>query len=222
MTSSVKGYTLLEVLIASLIFSAMIFLATLALDQSLKQYQSLIKRGLNFWEDSKILWLQRSLSSALDYYVYEERKNFWFPFFIGKNNLIAYISLSPFSKDLPVLVVLKREIASDGKESLVYYELPIYTLNFKDIEKILNFEEYKKGTPIIFLEGLESLDFKFYGYDRFKRFYDWFSEYESSKSFYLPSIVKVEFTKEGVKDSIYGIINVQNLRKTFYNEFYKK
>ncbi|MCS7106347.1 MAG: prepilin-type N-terminal cleavage/methylation domain-containing protein, partial [Candidatus Aenigmarchaeota archaeon] len=70
MTSSVKGYTLLEVLIASLIFSAMIFLATLALDQSLKQYQSLIKRGLNFWEDSKILWLQRSLSSALDYYVY--------------------------------------------------------------------------------------------------------------------------------------------------------
>lgn len=216
-----KGYTLLEVLIATLLFSMIVFLSTFALDQSLIQYQSIAKKGLNFWEDAKILWLQKSFSSAFDYYVYDERKDLWFPLFIGKIDKMVYTSFSPFSSDLPVLVVLEKENL-EGKEALVYYEIPLYTLNFKDIEKILTFEEYKKFTSLVFFEDLERLSFKYYGYDRVKKFNDWFSEYDSSRSFYLPSVVKIEYSKNGVNDSIYGIINVQNLRKVYYNEIYKK
>jgi len=216
-----RGYTLLEVLIATLLFSMIVFLSTFALDQSLIQYQSIAKKGLNFWEDAKILWLQKSFSSAFDYYVYDERRDLWFPLFIGKIDKMVYASLSPFSSDLPVLVVLEKETL-EGKEALVYYETPLYTLNFKDIEKILTFEEYKKFTSLVFFKDLEKLSFKYYGYDRVKKFNDWFSEYDSSRSFYLPSVVKIEYSKNGVNDSIYGIINVQNLRKVYYNEFYKK
>ena len=217
-----KGYTLIEVLMASLIFSIMVFLATFALDQSLRQYQGVMERGLNFWEDAKILWLQRSLSSAIDYYVYDERKKLWFPFFIGKVDLISYVSLSPFSQDSPVLIVLKKESTERGY-NLVYYELPVLTSDLKDIENILVFEEYKKrGISFVFFKDLENLNFKYYGYDRFRGFYDWFSEFEGSKFLQLPSIVKIEYSEEKVRDFIYGIINVQNFRKAFYNEFYIK
>lgn len=212
---NLKGYTLLEVLIASLIFSMIIFLATFVLNQSLKQYQDLIQKGLNFWENAKIFWLQKSLSSAIDYYVYDERKKLWFPFFIGNTNEIVYVSLSPLSNDYPVLVVLKKEILSKEKEALVYYELPVYTMNFNDIEKILIFSEYKKYNSVVLFKDLERLSFKFYGYDPANKFYDWFSEYNSNYSFCLPSIIKIEFSKEGVQDSIYGIINIQKQRKTF-------
>ncbi len=215
------GYTLIEVLLASLIFSVMVYLATLALDQGLRHYEGIISRGLNFWEDAKILWLQRSLSSSLDCYVYDERKKLWFPFFIGKVDLIAYASLSPFSSDLPVLVVLKKENVEKGY-NLIYYELPLSTLDLKDLEKILTFEEYKRGVSFTFFRDLETLNFKYYGYDRFRGFYDWFSEFEGSKFLQLPSIVKIDYTQEGNKNFIYGIINVQNFRKAFYNEFYIK
>lgn len=216
-----QGYTLIEVLIASLIFSVMLFLATFALNQSLKQYQSLIERGLNFWEDAKILWLQRSLSSAMDYYVYDERRKFWFPFFLGKIDLISYVSLSPFSQDTPVLVVLKKENTEKGFR-LTYYEIPVFTSDYKDIEKILTFEEYQKGISFVFFDQLENLTFKYYGYDRFRQFYDWFTEYEGSKFLQLPSVVKLDYTKNENRDTFYGIINVQNFRKAFYNEFYQR
>ncbi|MEZ0344826.1 MAG: prepilin-type N-terminal cleavage/methylation domain-containing protein [Caldimicrobium sp.] len=215
------GYTLIEVLLASLIFSVMVYLATFALDQGLKQYQGILQRGLNFWEDAKILWLQRSLSSSLDYYVYDERKKWWYPFFKGRVDLIAYVSLAPFSQESPVLVVLKKENTEKGY-NLVYYELPVFTSTLKEIENILAFEEYKKGVSFVFFKDLESLNFKYYGYDRFRKFYDWFSEFEGSKFLQLPSIVKIEYIKEGNRNFLYGIINVQNFRKSFYNEFYLK
>jgi len=220
-SSRKKGYTLLEVLIATLLFSMIVFLSTFALNQSLKQYQSLIERGLNFWEDAKILWLQKSLSSAFDYYVYDERRRLWFPLFLGRLDKMVYTSLSPFSNDLPVLVILEKTTL-DEKEALIYYEAPLYTLNYKEIEKILNFREYRNFTSFVFFQGLDELKFKYYGYDRVKKFYDWFSEYDSANSFYLPAVVKIEFSKEGVGDALYGIINVQNLRKVYYNEFYQR
>ncbi|MEO0280525.1 MAG: prepilin-type N-terminal cleavage/methylation domain-containing protein, partial [candidate division WOR-3 bacterium] len=74
-----KGYTLVEVLIASLIFSAMVVLASFAFNQGMRQYEAVARRGINFWENTKILLLERSISSMLDYYVVDE-KNFWFPY----------------------------------------------------------------------------------------------------------------------------------------------
>lgn len=221
MRNSSKGYTIIEVLIASLIFSGMAILATVAIDQSLRQYQAIMQKGLNFWEEAKIQWLQRSLNSAIDYYVRDENY-FWFPYFTGKSDYISYVSLCPFSHDSAVLVFLMKERKENGKYRLVYYEIPVYTLNLKDIERIYVFEDYRKGVSFDFFDELETLNFEFYGYDRVRKTYDWFKEYDGKKFLILPQMVKITYAKEGFKDSIYAGINVNNFRKVFYNEFYQK
>lgn len=216
-----RGYTLIEVLIASLIFSSIIFLSIYALEQGIRQYKGILERGFNFWERARFFLLQRSLASAIDYYVYDERKKFWHPFFRGGLDIIAYVSLAPFSHDTPVLVILKKE-EREGKFDLVYYESPVYTANLKEIEDILLFQTYKREVRLIFFEGLDFLEFKYYGYDRFRRFNDWFSEFDSARFLQLPLYVKIEYNKGNFRDSLFLPLNVQNFRKGFYNEFYPK
>lgn len=220
MKSSKKGYTLIEVLIASLIFSAIVMLSLYALNQGLMQYKGILERGLNLWDTARVFWLQRSLSSAIDYYIYDGRKKLWYPFFKGNLDKIAYITLSSFSHDTPVFAILKKE-QINGKFNLVYYELPVYTANLKELEDILTFKTYQKAVKFVFFEDLENLNFKFYGYDRFRQFYDWFSEYDGSSFLQLPNLIKIEYTKEGKNNFLYFPINVQNLRKVFYNELYQ-
>lgn len=221
MVRKFTGYTLMEVLIASLIFSSIILLSVYALEQGIRQYKGILERGFNFWEKARIFWLSRSLSSAIDYYVYDERKKFWYPFFKGRVDMVAYISLAPFSHNTPVLAILKKE-EKDGKFELVYYELPVYTYNLKDLEEILVFESYQRGIKFTFFEGLESLEFKYYGYDRFRHFNDWFSEFDGSRFLQLPLSLKIEYNQGDKKNFFYFPLNVQNFRKAYYNEFYQK
>src|SRR5208283_6146541 len=77
-----KGYTFIEVLVAMAIFSSMIMLATMALNQGLKQYRGLMEKGVNFWDKAKYLWIDSSFGTVVDYYVYKEKVG-WAPYFYG-------------------------------------------------------------------------------------------------------------------------------------------
>ncbi|MEM0333737.1 MAG: type II secretion system protein, partial [Candidatus Aenigmatarchaeota archaeon] len=64
-----RGYTLLEIMISIFIFGLMVSLIFYALSQGLYQYKGVIQKTSTFWEKSKILWLHKIFSSAIDYYV---------------------------------------------------------------------------------------------------------------------------------------------------------
>lgn len=213
------GYTLMEVLLATFIFSVLVIISTHALNQGIMHYQNLMKRGLNFWEDTKVFSLIKVFKSALDYYVYDETAKIWFPFFEGNQERISFVTGSPLFYDVPTLVIITLEKDKHDQYSLVYYETPVYTLNYKELKEILNFRKYTDFKNIKLFENLRNVRFNFLYYDPSKRGYFWALTH---KNFYplLPCMVEIILKHEDFEDVLYFSLPNQNLVKNLYNELY--
>lgn len=218
---SENGYTILEVLIAVAIFSAMVAMSTMALDQGLKQYHNLMERGINFWDNAKHLWLNKSLNSSIDYYVCS-RDSGWFPYFKGDQELISYVSLSPLAGDEPVLVWIRNERLDNGSRSLVYYEMPVYSMGINDIERQYAFGDFKKGKSIILLKEIQDVEIRFYGYDIMAGKWVWTGDFDGRKKKVLPEVIRVDYRGKDDKEKrrlILGV-NTNSMIKMIYNEIY--
>jgi len=216
---SSKGYTLIEVLVAMAIFTSMMMLAGVALNQGLKQYQGLAEKGIGFWDYAQKIWIDKSFNSTIDYYVYR-RGGGWFPYFKGSQEGISYISLAPLAGDLPVVIWIRNEAAENGMRSLVYYELPIYTKSNEEIERNYIFGDYKKGRSLKLLEGVEGIEFSFYGYDTVERKFRWYSDFEGERMKLLPSSIIISYQQGGKKSKLVFGINVNSSIKAVYNDIY--
>jgi general secretion pathway protein J len=216
---SFKGYTLVEVLVAMAIFSSMMMLAGVALNQSLKEYHGLAEKGIVFWDYAKKIWIDKSFNSMTDYYVHT-RSDGWFPYFRGSQEGVSYISLAPLSGELPVAVWIKNEAEEKGMRSVVYYELPIYTKSYDEIDRDYIFADYKKGKSVKLLEGVEEIEFNFYGYDLRDRRYRWFNQFDGNKMKVLPASIIISYRHDGKKERLAFSINVNSLMKIIYNEIY--
>jgi len=215
-----KGYTLIEVLIATAIFGAMVTLASMALNQGLKQYQGLMERGLSFWHYARYIWIERSFNSVTDYYIYTRGEG-WTPYFVGDQEGISYVSLAPLAGDLPVVVWIRMEDDGNGKRALVYYELPVYTKTYTEIERESVFADYKKGNSIRLLEGVENLQVSFYGFDLIRRQNLWTEDYDARKKRSLPNLIKISYGDGVHKNSLILGINVNSGMKSVYNEKFR-
>lgn len=214
-----EGYTLIEVLVAMVIFSSMMLLAGMAIHQGLKQYHGLVEKGLGFWDYAKKIWLDKSFNSATDYYIYT-RSDGWFPYFKGSQEGLSYVSLAPLAGELPVVAWIRNEAEDSGKRSLVYYEVPVYTKSYEEMERDYVFGDYKKGRSLKLLEGVEGMEFRFYGYDIRDRRYEWHSSFDGNRMKTLPSLVKISYNHNGEKGGLIFSINVNSLLKMNYNEMY--
>ena len=216
-----KAYTLIEVLIAIVIFSAIVTIAATALNQGLWQYHVILDKGINFWDNARYLWINKSLNSTVDYYVYS-RGDGWSPYFRGTQETISYISLSPLAGNKPVVAWIINERDDNGNRSLVYYELPVYAKDMKDIEREYVFGDFKKGNSTTILKGIENVDITFYGYDIRNKQYTWSRDFDGRKKGLLPQVVKIDYRKvgEGGRSTITFNINTNTLTKAIYNEIF--
>lgn len=223
MIYSKRGYTLIEVLIGVAIFSAMVVLASMALSQGLGQYQRLKEKGINFWDHAKYLWLDKSLNSVVDYYVYS-RGSGWAPYFKGNRDLISYVSLSPFAGEGPVVAWIRNERQEDGSRALVYYELPVYAKDLKELERAYTLGDFKKGASTVLFSKAEEITASFYGYNTTERKGSWSSDFDSARTHQLPEIIKINFKdrETGEKRNIILRTNVNSSIKAFYNEIYSE
>jgi len=213
------GYTLIEVLISVAIFGAIVGIATMALDQGLKQYHRLVETGINFWDHAKYLWLNRSFNSMADYYV-NTRADGWFPYFVGTQDRISYVTIAPFASEGPVVVWIIKEREEGGSTALVYYEIPVYTMSFDDIERAYVFQDYKKGKSIRLFEHIEDLEVTFYGYHRLKNQWLWTSEFNGNDAKNLPRLVNLTFTdteRHEKKRLVFGVSTDGTARAKFYD-----
>lgn len=215
-----NGYTLIEVIIAMAVFTSIVMLSTMAINQGLKQYHGLMERGINFWDNARSLWANKSFNSVTDYYVYTEKSK-WFPYFYGSQDFVSYASLSPLVGDTPVVVWLWNEKQDNGRRSLVYYELPLYTMSYDEIERAGIFGDYKKGQSIKLLENVETIEIRFYGYDFYDRRYSWADNFDGSKKKVLPSLVKIIYTDGGGKNMLVFGINTNSVMKRLYDGVYQ-
>jgi len=217
--SASKGYTLIEVIVAVSIFTTMLMLGSIALNQTLMQYKALAQKGFNFWQYAKIVWLDKSIASITDYYV-KDRQYGWFPYFKGDQNGFFYVSLSPFAGDSPCLVWVLKEKNEKGNYDLKYYELPVDTKKYEDIEDDCLFGNYKKGNSYLVLTDVQEISFQYYGLDINKKRYEWFSEFDGKLKKTLPSAIMISYKdKEGNKKLLLKV-NTNSMIKLIYNEIY--
>jgi len=208
-----RGYTFIEILLSLIIFSMTVGLVSYAITQSLDQYKAVIHKTTGIWQKTKMLWLQKSFSSVIDYYVKEED---WFPFFEGDRDYIAYITEVAFAKDKPVLAVITCE-----KNNIIYYEIPVYTLTYREIKQILQEGGFRKGTKVFLFENVESPYFEYYGWQPDKERPLWDSIYSGQKNKLLPIYVKISFKENNNKVSYLFSIRNNSTLKEIYNEIYQ-
>jgi general secretion pathway protein J len=187
------GYTLIEVLISVTIFSATVTVACVALDQALKQYQRVAEKGVNFWDNARLLWIAKSFASTMNYLVNTKSAGYY-PYFIGTQEMVSFVTSSPLASDEPVVAWVKKEVEPSGSTSLIYYELPIQTMKLEDMERALTFEDFKKGKSTAILSDVTDLEFGFYGYDEKGEVLQWESTYEGARTKRLPVSVSIAFT----------------------------
>jgi general secretion pathway protein J len=197
----------------------MMMLAGMALNQSLKQYHGLAEKGIGFWDYAKKIWIDKSFNSITDYYVHTKSDG-WFPYFRGNQEGISYVSLAPLAGDLPVVVWIRNEAGESGMRSLVYYELPIYTKSYDEIDRDYIFADYKKGKSLKLLEEVEGIEFSFYGYDFNERRFKWYSQFDGNRMKLVPASIGISYAYGGQKGRLVFGINVNSLIKMNYNEFY--
>ncbi|MBF0558440.1 MAG: prepilin-type N-terminal cleavage/methylation domain-containing protein [Nitrospirae bacterium] len=212
------AYTFIEVLVAMAIFSAMVMLATMALNQGLKQYRGLMEKGINFWDRAKYMWISASFDSAMDYYVFRENIG-WIPYFLGNDERVSFVSRSPLAGDLPVVVWIVKEKRDNGLYSVVYYELPLYTKGYGELDRDYLVGDYRQGNSLPLLDGVKDINMEFFGFDELKQKGEWSDNFDGSKKRSLPSAVRLTYVTENKKQSVLFCINTNSMIKaTRYNE----
>lgn len=215
------GYTLIEVVVAIAIFSAMLLLGGMALNQGLKQYQGLVEKGLLFWDYAQGIWTDKSFHSAIDYYVHTDAHG-WFPYFRGNQEGISFVTLAPFAGDIPVAVWLKKEKANGGKMKLVYYELPVYAKSYRNLEDDFASGAYRKGPSVKILEDVEKIKFEFYGYSVRDEKHLWRSVFEGADTRQIPLLVRIGYMQGGEKKTLMYAIHVNSQMKRGYEQSYQQ
>lgn len=215
-----RGYTLIEALIALAMFSLMVFLGTMALDQSLRQYQGLLGKGLGLWEFTKRIWVGKSLGSMVNYYVPLPNGQ-WAPYFIGDQSTLSYVSLAPLAGKLPVAVWIKQEQDASNKRRLVYYEVPVYTKRAADFERDEVFGDFKRGTSLPIVEGADSIRFAFLVFNLNLKKYLWVEEFNGRQNHVLPTQVKITITKNSRDEDQLFTVHTNGLDKMLYGEIFR-
>ena len=209
---TISGYTLIEVIVAIAICSAMLLLGGMALNQGLKQYQGLVEKGLCIWDYAQNIWTDKSFHSTIDYYVNTNTSG-WFPYFRGNQDGVSFVTLAPFAGDLPVVVWIKKENTEDGKERLVYYELPIYAKSYRELESDFASGAYRRGQSIKIIDGVEKIQFEFYGYDVRDEKHKWRNIFEGAETKQLPLLVRIYYMRGDEKKMFMYAIHVNSQMK---------
>jgi hypothetical protein len=82
------------------------------------------------------------------------------------------------------------------------------------------FADYKKGKSLKLLEGVEGIEFSFYGYDFIGRRYEWYNNFDGNRTKILPMSIIISYKHDGQKGKLVFGINVNSNLKMVYNDIY--
>ncbi|WP_175623906.1 type II secretion system protein [Pseudocolwellia agarivorans] len=194
-----KGYTLIEVLVAMVIFSVLITLAV----SSYRYFFTSVGDKKNQSYALSLLTQRKIINTSikgLEAYYYLDYDNKSVLFFNGKKESFSFVSYQPSYLDEP-LVVSTFFIAESGKE-LRYCERPLGSL------ALINYMFRDSDCPVshLYFEG-ESISFSYFGWkDAFEldNFYSeylnvaikpqpkWRFQYNSAETLTLPLFIRIQ------------------------------
>ncbi|MBC2696417.1 MAG: prepilin-type N-terminal cleavage/methylation domain-containing protein [Desulfobacteraceae bacterium] len=219
------GFTLIEVLIATMILSALVYLATLSYSMFLTVWEKKRLTDTSAINDYRSHILVRSaLESIYDYYVTDpanEKVGRYYPFFKGKRDMLEFVTLSSvFSKGFPAIARLKLErqdMAAGEHCNVIYQEAPLDQIYIKyaDVKP-----EYSH-TIIVYTE-VKKINIRYYGEwetrwiperDNFDTVYRWQDTFHGEKRNTIPEIIELTISTEAAETTLLFPVIANNVYK---------
>ncbi len=201
-----KGFSLLELLVAVVLFSLVVVVATGALWKTIHRFQE--EDLLNHDERREyfhLYWLRGSFLGLMNYRVKNERKKDA-PFFEGNLKEIRYISSAPVIGVLPVAVRLRvRQDEETGKFDLEYSEIEVYAKTYDELKDLFTSSSLfeKKGRSFNVFQDLDRVAFRFFGRKtNSQREGEWSTSYSSLETRLLPEKITLKCEKGDKKVAV--------------------
>jgi general secretion pathway protein J len=110
--------------------------------------------------------------------------------FYGLPDSMTFISVVPLVHvNSPGLVIVRYGLARDefGNHYLGAMELP-----YTGIESFLMMSDSPQGKPLPIIEGVEQVEFSYYGFDPVRQMYSWYQQWSGSEAMAVPSAVRIK------------------------------
>ncbi|WP_220782408.1 pilus assembly FimT family protein [Shewanella sairae] len=191
-----KGFTLIEILIAMLLLSMVMFIGSLSFSTFSQQWQKDMGTFTEEVANAKNLVLLQKAINGIANYIVKDTDDDPAYFFKGNDKYLVFITNKPvFSVGQQALVRLSVAVNQDGSQQLVYEESPF------DRNPLLRIDELPQSRFMQVLLTDEQIRFNYYGWqDQQQRsaYYEgeptspkWISEYFGENSGMLPYAINI-------------------------------
>jgi hypothetical protein len=118
------------------------------------------------------------------------------PLFYGAPEFVTFITVAPLIlHENPGLTVVRYGLAqTDGG---MYY-LGSMEARYTGLESFLAMAELPEGEPLHLKDGVEVLEFQYYGFDSQAQVYDWFPAWSGEEMGSVPDAIRIAFDNEYV------------------------
>lgn len=194
--SKTGGFTLIEILIAMLVLSIVMFIGSLSFSTFSQRWQKDMGSFTQEVANAKNLVLLQKAFSGISNYIVKDDDNEPVYFFKGNEKYLMFVTNNPvFTTDGQALIRLSVTIRADGRQQLRYEEAPF------EISPLLRLTSLPKANYSQILLTDNNIRFNFYGWEDQKQraaFYEgepmspkWIQEYFGEKSGMLPYAVNI-------------------------------
>ena len=223
-----KGFTLIEVLISTMVLAVIIYLATLSYSMF-----------LNTWGERRLsdtsainkyrshMLLRSSLESVYDYYVTDpanERISLYYPFFKGERDTMEFVTLSSvFEKGFPAvarLSITKEDESAAGSKCLVYEETPLDRVYIKYNDFQTEFTD-----SMVLDNHVKQLRIRYFGPwtrrrpedNKLVTSYKWHDTFLGKEKETVPDKIEITLTsREGNETFLYSVMGKNIFKQAFF------
>ena len=203
-----SGFTLVELLLAMVVTTAVISLASYSYSMLADKWRSDLGQFDEVTHKARTVWqTQQVLKSAVPYIVWDPSQNQYVYYFLGREDGLTFVTQAPiFNPKGTAVVRLFSEQEHDGDFRLVYEEAPLYEELLSELNQNLDFR-----FRVVLLTDLPSVSISYYGYENEQQANDqtttrdmqqWFSQYDGAETFWQPNVVKISMGSESMAQEL--------------------
>ncbi len=116
------------------------------------------------------------------------------PLFYGDPDFVTFITVAPLIlHENPGLTVVRYGLAQNNSGG---HYLGSMEARYTGLESFLAMAGLPEGEPLHLKEGIQSLEFQYYGYDPQAQVYDWFTSWSGEELGSVPDAIRLTFDNE--------------------------
>jgi len=224
------GFTLIEVLVATMVLSLVIYLATFSYSLFLNTWEKKKLINTSVINDYRAHTLARSaLESIYDYYVTDrenEKKGRHYPWFKGGETVIEFVTLSSvFNQGAPAAARLRLKCREDDPRAgcrLVYEEAPLKKTYIKYAD-----DKIVYNRSLIVYSGVKKIRCRYYGEwetkwnpaeESFITSYKWQKTFSGKEKNAIPEVIELTLDLGNAELTLLFPIRAYNVyKRSFFN-----